>query len=542
MGWGRLFSDLINRILPANQQQYPDKMVMCLAGISITGIISFSVSVFTALNGVVHLFICVPAIVYLFFKSGSRQFFSELKAYFSGISMPGWVLITAGILLMACLNAAPVVHPDTLMYHAQSIKWMEEYPSVPGLAHLSNELGLQSLFFANQALFRFQFISSNDFLFLNGCVASWFIIFLAGMGFRKDDLPPLPIFLPVFLLLAFTMLSWTQLRLTAASASPDFIVTIYLLSIFYLFYNSLNGPRQWHSTLYCVLFISAVIAIKLSAAPVAIIALLIFFDLIRKGYRNLFLLSLALAAITAITLVLKNAIASGFLFYPMTIADILEVDWKQEAAIVNNFRQYIYDYAVLADQYQPDTDLAAISFPIRFSIWWKQLYLADRIIMVLIPASLLLTLTRLIAGKVSFPRPWWIIFIVSLTGIIIWMLNAPAFRFGTGFLLPFLFLNLPRDLLRKLKMNQNLARLSGLGYSLVTGLYLLFRLFNHSSTSELVYPAGLTKHPVSKVACDTNTFMQTEQYCGFTALPCIHTSCDNIRYRGPELRNGFKAR
>lgn len=541
MGWGKLFSDLVNRCLPAEQKHFPDPMMLCLAGISITGWLAFSLSIITPMNGWMHLIICAPAIFYLFTSSENRNFFSVIRAYFSAISWPGLLLLGTGLLMIAILNASPVVHPDTLMYHAQSIKWMEQFPSVPGLAHLSNELGMQSLFFANHALFRFQFIRTSDAIFLNGCMAAWFIIFLVANSFKKSDSLQLSKFLPSLLLLAFTLLSWTQLRLTAASASPDFIVTIYLLAIFWLYLSYAQTPSTFHPLLFCILFIATAIATKLSAAPIAIFAVVILTIFIKKDFRKLFYFSLLAAGLAAITLMIKNGIASGFLFYPMTMADILQVDWKMDTAIVNDFRKYIFDYAILSDTYNASAAMG-LSFPGWIKIWWAQVSIPDKLILAAIPPAMALNLSRLIGKKTSHPTSWWMAFLVSLTGAMVWFVNAPAFRFGSGFLFPLLFLNLPWHLFRKMKPYPFLARISAIILFLAVGVYSVIRLTADFRPEQYVYPAGLTLHPVTQVECEGQSFTQTEQFCGFANLPCIHTPCDKIKYRGGSLREGFRAR
>lgn len=57
------------------------------------------------------------------------------------------------VLLFAYGSSRGYMHYDTGLYHAQSIRWIEEYGVVPGLANLHSRFGYNSAAFALCALF-----------------------------------------------------------------------------------------------------------------------------------------------------------------------------------------------------------------------------------------------------------------------------------------------------------------------------------------------------------------------------------------------------
>lgn len=61
-------------------------------------------------------------------------------------------LLGAAVFLALCffvlaLSSGRVTHYDSYLYHAQSIRWIEEYGVVPGLGNLHNRLAYNSSFF-----------------------------------------------------------------------------------------------------------------------------------------------------------------------------------------------------------------------------------------------------------------------------------------------------------------------------------------------------------------------------------------------------------
>ena len=99
-------------------------------------------SLFFRINWEFQLVLLIIAIPLLLFFKPYRllkfEDFRKLSAVNFGI---GFLLIVISILI---LNASSLVssNPDTGIYHAQAIHWIEDYPAIPGLANLHARLGL----------------------------------------------------------------------------------------------------------------------------------------------------------------------------------------------------------------------------------------------------------------------------------------------------------------------------------------------------------------------------------------------------------------
>lgn len=66
---------------------------------------------------------------------------------------------------------------DTYLYHAQAIRWIEEYGVVSGLGNLHNRFAYNSAFMPLQAFFTFSWIYNPSLYSLNGFLCAFFLIY-----------------------------------------------------------------------------------------------------------------------------------------------------------------------------------------------------------------------------------------------------------------------------------------------------------------------------------------------------------------------------
>ncbi|MCI8898486.1 MAG: hypothetical protein HFI61_11875, partial [Lachnospiraceae bacterium] len=83
--------------------------------------------------------------------------------------------IFALFLLFAYGTSRGILHYDTALYHAQSIRWLEEYGMVRGLGNLHCRLAYNSSSFALSALYSMAFLGGQSF----HCAAGWLAFVLA---------------------------------------------------------------------------------------------------------------------------------------------------------------------------------------------------------------------------------------------------------------------------------------------------------------------------------------------------------------------------
>ena len=73
---------------------------------------------------------------------------------------PARTVFTIGIFLLFAYGASRgIIHYDTSLYHAQSIRWIEEYGVIPGLGNLHSRLAYNSASFCLSALYSMASVS-----------------------------------------------------------------------------------------------------------------------------------------------------------------------------------------------------------------------------------------------------------------------------------------------------------------------------------------------------------------------------------------------
>ena len=98
--------------------------------------------------------------------------------------------VKAGVVLLLFLlfaygTSTGIIHYDTGLYHAQSIRWIEEYGVIKGLGNLHSRLAYNSAAFCLSALYSFSFLSGQSF----HCCAGFLAFLLAltcGEAFSKN--------------------------------------------------------------------------------------------------------------------------------------------------------------------------------------------------------------------------------------------------------------------------------------------------------------------------------------------------------------------
>src|SRR6185436_19719666 len=103
----------------------------------------------------------------LYKRRATKFSFPEIKI---SASLILFFIVWAIILLN---NAGPVIMDDTESYHIQSIKWIQEYGSVPGLVNLHERFGFNSSWFSSVALFNFFPETTGGFTLLNSILSVW---------------------------------------------------------------------------------------------------------------------------------------------------------------------------------------------------------------------------------------------------------------------------------------------------------------------------------------------------------------------------------
>jgi len=544
--WGNMLLSLLSRSgAPASNPV--NACLVCFAGLAGISAVVLCLSLFIPLGLPAHILILAPALYHCLKAEHRRSLRLQLQTLTDGVTATGYCLWIACILMVLVISAYHIQHPDTLGYHARSVLLFEKYRPVPGIANLRQELGLVSSWFAALAIFKLDLPAFDHIIFLNGAVLCWYFTFLIPkITGTKHGWKWL-------LLLAFSILDPTAVRLTAASPSPDFIVTLYIWSAIYLF---ATAPDQQdaarpddRTTLHLiVLYCFAAILIKLSAIAIILLVPAAIFLTKRGRLSRLLLLYTGLGTLMFIPLFIRNIISSGYLLYPSSIPDFFQVSWKMPATTIRQFENYINIFARLAIT-------TPLEHPERFSFfrwvptWWSGLGITDQVLITGIIIGIILNIAGVFFRSVRTKRLQTevrsriIPLLIVLTGSIVWFLKAPSPRFGFGMLIP-LFYFLFLDGFKYAAISSAVLRLLIACSTAATLSFSIYRFLYFFSSPMLLSPAGISNDGYLPIDCSVLKADLSQDIIEVhpqTACPCNGEDQNRkLLPRGHTVSDGFQ--
>ena len=258
------------------------------------------------------------------------QLKEEIVRQYDGMDRGRKALYLLLFLLMAYGTSKGIIHYDTGLYHAQSIRWIEEYGAVKGLGNLHCRLAYNSSSFALSALYSFGFLGGQSY----HCMAGVFALVLAktcseitGAWRRKklllaDAARLMGIY---YLLIIFDEM--------VSPASDYFMV----LTFFYLVIHYLElaeaGEESWLPYGLLALLCVFTVSVKMSAAMVVLFALKPAVMLVKEKNVKGIAGFLGMGVFIMLPFLIRNVRISGWLVYPFTAVDLFSVDWKIPAEI-----------------------------------------------------------------------------------------------------------------------------------------------------------------------------------------------------------------
>jgi hypothetical protein len=474
----------------------------------------------------------------------------EIKASFGrGFARKHWidwllVMMAATVILYAVKVPG---NGDTLLYHAQAIHWAEEFPVVPGLGNLDPRLGAGSNWFVVNALFSLSFLKLQSFHLLPSFLFLVCLSYFEGglQSFLAGDFRLSQIVKAGLIPFAF----WVLIG-EVSSPGTDLPVILLYWVILCFWAELLEGIYQ-SSLPRMVLFILAlsVVTYKLSGALIALIGFWILIDLWRqKEYRQVWT-CLGMGAVIGLPWLARNFVLSGYWVFPEPLVSAFSpaVDWK-----VPMYRLLAFKLGTQAYAFTPGfgwDHLASLSPLGRLAVWFAGLTLNQKglfLLALVSPIVFWLFVPPYRSIKKVWTSPHSIVILIAFVNLLFWLLTAPNFRFGYGFLIGTLVLALASFALFLLE------KLRTYGRYLVIALLFIFTLqqvqlilqAGRDGTQHgnyLVLPARYPRVPTNECSLGEHVILCARKWelCGYDAFPCSRKPPENIELRGSTLRDGF---
>jgi hypothetical protein len=357
----------------------------------------------------------------IFFINKSR-IIGLYKHHFNKIKSLHYVLklylTTITILIIAQCATAPYL-VDNETYYIQTIKWLNEYGLVKGLANLHIFFAQISGWHITQSVFSFSFLYSNfndlsGFCLLLGNV---FAILKLNNYFNYGGIHNLYIGLfPLLNILFFRFIS---------TPSPDIPVYVMSSIIFYYFIKNnkkIGTVKLFNTFLILTLF---VFYIKSTAAILLLIPIYYLQSNFKFYIKNNY--TLFISIVTIFLFVLKNTIISGYPFYPLHFLKIYDFALPTEILTFFTKEKRIDGFHLSIQEFN---NLSVFQIAKK----WLFSSLIDSIFY--ISSLLMLVLTPFFIKKYR-NQSLWIIYFLMIIQIALMLLTSPQYRFFFQFILFF---------------------------------------------------------------------------------------------------------
>lgn len=468
--------------------------INCLIGLSFLTTVGGYLSLFTGLNNIyLHAVILLFSVVFLFtIESSSLR---NIKNYLPRNSpfLIGFLIACISVVLI--MSVWHIKHPDTIDYHSVIIKSIKENRIERGLALQNLRYGLQSNWFVSCALFGLDFFPFDNLTFINTGILLWLFCF-AVHKIQANSFPNTgekghftAILWVLFLAIAFA--DYTQVRLTATSASPDFPTALYILLIAFLFYSQ-DLTRQL--TLLLIFLIATAFSQKLFSFPLIILFLYLLVVLIKK-YPSSLIAALLIFLLTICPFLLRNYFTSGYILYPSSFPAISRPAWRVDPKATLYLQDYIKAYARTASSENPENvqRIVNASWNEWLPVWWNLRSISQKMMIIATALLSVLGIFRIWKHPANFNIKDIIIVAISLSGLSSWFFLAPDPRFGIAYfvLLAYSLSNIIGRHYLTNTINKKAVTICLSAFTLVLITYLAYRAICFFDAVNLVYPYGI---------------------------------------------------
>ena len=350
------------------------------------------------------------------------------------------LIIIVGI-SYAFASAGPSKLIDTPWYHAQNIRWLEEYGAVKGLGNLFPSLAYNNSQHYFDALFSMKWFwgqslrNSGGFfgliLFIHG------ILRIAKWNTHKSHVADM---------IGIWEITYSII-VTAFYTDPyvDTLPNAIVLVIFTEWIGRLeeNTEDMEAMILDCLLCIFAAVC-KLSVVMVVFLALHPLIILVRQKRVREIIVYLIMGISVALPFLITNIITSGYLIYPLASLDLFPVYWKMDKEIL----KYTVDSMVAFARMPTATIEEALNAGISWiPIWFQNESISHKILYIAILMVSIYDLLRMVAdgicskrgkineGKMQEELPMIWVRICIYLGLLYWFFSIPQVKYCWAFLI-----------------------------------------------------------------------------------------------------------
>jgi hypothetical protein len=413
----------LDKIIKLKQNNFA---ITSILGLISTTILASVWAFFGRINIEFHVFLLVlNCLLFLKFRSEIRLNYQLFVEELKNLKVPLQLFLgTITILIIAQCSTAPYVI-DNESYYIQTIKWLNEYGYVKGLANLHIFFGQTSGWHILQSAFNFSFLYPN-FNDLSGfclLLGNLFAIFKLNSYFTNENKNYLIVgLMPLANLFFFQFIS---------APSPDLPVYILTFILFYYFIKDFSKTTIESFNMITIL-VFFIIFIKPIFFPFLVYPIVLLFFNYQNLYKKL-LSTTVIGVLFGVILLSKNIIITGFPLFPLTNFQFIKFDFSVPKDVAN----FYFNDARLYRFFVTNREFHTLT---TFQIATKWLFASKINALFNLLTIAVMAISPAIIYKFYNKKSIWIIYLVTVIQMFFLIFSSPIFRFFIHLTLFFIFL------------------------------------------------------------------------------------------------------
>lgn len=536
--------------------------------------------------GLIANLIMISICIIFFFYFRKRVFVSYVKyakCLYEKSSIAEKIIFLGIVLVWVYCTSRGYMHYDSDLYHAQSIKWIEEYGVVKGLGNIHVRFAYNSSFFALSALYSMGFLGES-FHTVNGFMA--LILSIEVFKLSKVFVDKRFLMADYARIGAFYYLTLIYSDIVAPASDYAIMCTVFYIVIKWLDQLEVDSENLVPFALLCVGGVFAV-SLKLTAGFILILTVKPAYMLIREKRIKEIFIFIFMGIVVIMPWILRTIVISGYLLYPFPELDLFNVDWKINAAAA------ALDAAEIKTWGRGLNNAALVDLPLNqwLSTWFqntlptlgKIFILADVMCIVLFVVTILgkviykLYNKKALKNKYFFSsqyredcynssefrsgkdkmleKEYMFVLLCSIISYLFWQLSAPLLRYGYAYVLLVIVLTMGMivNICKLWLMKTGIGRhgklydiLFYLGVSVI-GMFIILKsgtlinyIYTNADKPYYVYQQDYGKYDLDSYDVNGVTFYypKTGDRVGYDKFPAIPYKRD-IKFRGSDISEGF---
>lgn len=528
LGWGQLFRRVTG--LPSRNQYASTDVWMGILAISIT---TELINFFLPITWMISFGFAIIGLLAIINKPVTLQSFN----YF--LKHPLMKSISPIIIILAFVLGSKALYTpwsgDNYLYHLNTLRWLNEFPAIPGLGNLHGRLAFNQSYFSFLAPINFypylkHAPATGNLFFILLSLISILEILFTKIKFR------LVIFIGLFIAIA-------KHADTLHSTNSNFIISLLQVVIFgqlITLFNSDDDDKLERicTTLYLCLLI---FIFKFSSASFVAGSILIityqFRKLIAQNVRVLTKAFTICSIILGIHMI-RGYLLSGAPFYPSTFLHISSFPWSVAPNEIREEARWIMSWARMPGP-KPEEVLGNWDWVIPWTLALPANFIAAILIGSFFYISALFT-----RSHNQDPKNNQLLYIPLVSSLIFWFLAAPAIGFVGN--IPELFATLSTWLFcNTSKITQNLKeRVMGQFAHVFLATILALFLIKAAGIKKISFEGWMPTTPAPLLNFQTISGLQifipaNSDKCGDSPLPCSPYPNKNLQLIGDSIPSGF---